>query len=347
MSTLIVPLQYKTIQAAINAAFSGDEIIIQPGFYSENLILIGKSHISITANPGVTINDGKKIGGLGFNIQGHHITITGLQCIDFEIGLSVIGNNNTLNNIVCVSNTRNGLIINGDYNKISNSRFSSNAITGIITSGDSNQFINNRIEENQKGLVVINEAATKNIFSGNVFSQNSDVALGIYTKDSEYNIITHNIIEHSKYGILIQHGKTALYDNTLMHTQTGIFLGSTRCFIVKNALWHNALGMVLHTYCSQIIGNAVQSGDETGIFITGSENTLCGNIVIGYCGVGLLLNGNNNIETCNTLQDNTTNLLINCIDYSCDTCASNNVSLLENKLTQPSSDESIFDIFKN
>lgn len=46
MSTLNVPHHYKTIQAAINAAHSGDTIMIKPGIYHESLQII-KKNISI------------------------------------------------------------------------------------------------------------------------------------------------------------------------------------------------------------------------------------------------------------------------------------------------------------
>src|SRR5688500_20004135 len=38
-STLIVPDNYGTIQAAINAASAGDTIVVRPGTYNENLTL--------------------------------------------------------------------------------------------------------------------------------------------------------------------------------------------------------------------------------------------------------------------------------------------------------------------
>ena len=40
-ATILVPLDYPTIQQAINAAGNGDEIIVSPGTYQENLVFPG------------------------------------------------------------------------------------------------------------------------------------------------------------------------------------------------------------------------------------------------------------------------------------------------------------------
>ena len=62
-STIRVPQDYPTIQAAINAAVSGDTIIVAPGVYLENIDFIGKE-ITVASERGanVTIIDGNRSG---------------------------------------------------------------------------------------------------------------------------------------------------------------------------------------------------------------------------------------------------------------------------------------------
>lgn len=48
---LLVPSQYPTIQAAINAARNGDEVIAFPGVYFENINFLGKAIIVRSVNP--------------------------------------------------------------------------------------------------------------------------------------------------------------------------------------------------------------------------------------------------------------------------------------------------------
>ncbi|MDY7108669.1 MAG: hypothetical protein SYC29_08525, partial [Planctomycetota bacterium] len=56
--TLEVPGQYPTIQAAINAAQTGDEILVAPGVYPERIHLLGKTiTLRGTAGPDLTIID--------------------------------------------------------------------------------------------------------------------------------------------------------------------------------------------------------------------------------------------------------------------------------------------------
>lgn len=84
-SSLRVPDQYKTIQAAINAAGPGYEIVVSPGTYNENLDLTGKKNITIRGtNPDdpltilATVIDGDKEGPCILIDQYADVTISGL-----------------------------------------------------------------------------------------------------------------------------------------------------------------------------------------------------------------------------------------------------------------------------
>lgn len=46
-----VPADHATIQGAINAAINGDEVIVQPGFYSENVVMLGKNITLRSSDP--------------------------------------------------------------------------------------------------------------------------------------------------------------------------------------------------------------------------------------------------------------------------------------------------------
>lgn len=54
---LLVPAEYPTIQAAVDAAESGDEVRVAAGTYRESIVWVGKAIALIGAGPGATIVD--------------------------------------------------------------------------------------------------------------------------------------------------------------------------------------------------------------------------------------------------------------------------------------------------
>jgi len=62
-STIRIPQDQPTIQAGINAANTGDTVLVSPGSYTENIDFLGKA-ITVTSSdgPDVTILDGGQIG---------------------------------------------------------------------------------------------------------------------------------------------------------------------------------------------------------------------------------------------------------------------------------------------
>jgi hypothetical protein len=60
-ATINVPADYETIQEAINAAVSGDTVLVAPGTYMENIDFMGKSiTVMSTDGPEVTVIDGRQ-----------------------------------------------------------------------------------------------------------------------------------------------------------------------------------------------------------------------------------------------------------------------------------------------
>src|SRR3972149_6102651 len=59
--TLTVPTDYSTIQAAINAAFPGDTVLVLAGTYTENITINKAITLTSDAGPGATIIDGRDL----------------------------------------------------------------------------------------------------------------------------------------------------------------------------------------------------------------------------------------------------------------------------------------------
>ena len=55
MAQILVPSQYSTIQAAVTASTSGDEIVVSAGTYNEALTITSKNNLLIRATTGDTV----------------------------------------------------------------------------------------------------------------------------------------------------------------------------------------------------------------------------------------------------------------------------------------------------
>ncbi len=110
--TLLVPADHPTIQAAINAAIPGDEIIVAPGTYFETINFLGKAiTLRSSDGPQVTIINGSGAGsvvqcvngeGPGTVLEG--LTITGGNANEGG-GMLNIGTSPTVRNCIFENNT--------------------------------------------------------------------------------------------------------------------------------------------------------------------------------------------------------------------------------------------------
>jgi len=106
---LIVPTQYPTIQAAINAAESGDIVTVRPGTYNERLD-IGGRNITLRSllGPTATIIDPQGVGGVV--VQSTNAAANGWVLQGFTIrngldsGLYVSGVTATVRNCKFINN---------------------------------------------------------------------------------------------------------------------------------------------------------------------------------------------------------------------------------------------------
>ncbi len=124
-----VPEDYPTIQAAINAAVTGDVVIVSPGTYNENLVIAGKT-ITLTSLY-YTTGDRQYIDSTIINGQqlnpvitidknaGQETTIQGLSIVNGTDGLATFTKSKILDNRISgnsdgIDNTNGGGVIRGN-----------------------------------------------------------------------------------------------------------------------------------------------------------------------------------------------------------------------------------------
>jgi len=218
-TTLMVPNNYPTIQAAIDAAVSGSTILAKNGTYTENVV-INKMLSLLGENCETTIIDG---GGTedSVRISANNVTISGFTiknsgqgyydgiALNHVINCNVHGNTITDNSfgIILSSSDNNSIVENNitanrhhgiglwdssNYNNVFGNKITSNYYAGIeIYYSDSNLIMRNVIAANGVGGIYVTESS-RNTITENNFTQPSGLGSIEVQHSSSYNMIFHN-----------------------------------------------------------------------------------------------------------------------------------------------------------
>jgi parallel beta-helix repeat protein len=150
-TTIYVPDNYPTIQAAVDAASAGDTIIVRDGTYTENITL--DKSITIKGE-GMPVLDGSGVSSVitiiadGCTIDGFKIT-GGPPTWWLEAGIKVLSDNNTILNNVAENNGSYGIaLFESNYNLLSNNVVENNA-GGILLANSSHSILRHNIMNNQ------------------------------------------------------------------------------------------------------------------------------------------------------------------------------------------------------
>ena len=205
------PADFSSIQEAINAASSGDTIIVSEGMYAEGQINVTKS-LTILAN-GTAVVD-----GLGkmfvFNVVVHQVTVSGFTVMNgHHTGIFVTSDNCVITNNRVENITQTGILLfdshfsvienntllnNGDgmqighstYNTVKKNRAIGKYAGMLISYSDFNSFESNTVSGGVYYGFRISERSRNNSVVENTVID-SNVGINIFG-DSDYNNIYHN-----------------------------------------------------------------------------------------------------------------------------------------------------------
>jgi parallel beta-helix repeat protein len=198
------PKGYESIQEAINSASVGDEILVNPGTYYENIVVDKRLDLIGLKNPVIDAG-GDYVKGPGVTILADGVLMKGFTIRNSTntagdplsgAGVLVRSNNNTINENILENNYRSGIKVLGGYNNsITNNSIYSNFEGILVSDSHLNKIESNRINKNNDAGIFIKGTSEQNSVKYNIIDNNSR---GIFLTDAGSNDITKNTVFMNK-----------------------------------------------------------------------------------------------------------------------------------------------------
>jgi parallel beta-helix repeat protein len=306
---------YTTIQAAVNAAKSGDVIRVCAGTYPEQVV-IDKS-LTVEADNGVIVIPSNVVANAAGLSSGDPLAAIILVKNAGNVGLEGLIVDGSANGLTACGPTLIGILYQDasgsiEHNFVRHVRLGS-TLPGCqsgdaidvesSSSGQSNVIIaNNSVDSYQKNGITGNEPGTKVDITGNAVT-----GLGPTTGAAQNGIqigfgaqgrVTNNAVADNVYspcesaadcasnaaGILIyQSDGVRVERNTLGSNQVGIFVAANNGDIAENIVFHSVAldGIALVGNGNSVSSNDISSSDDAAVYIQGNNNTISNNEFTG------------------------------------------------------------------
>jgi len=296
------------IQAAVNAATSGDTIIVRDGTYSET-VNVNTDYLTIQSENGSAscIVSISFLGDAVFNVTADYVNITRLTVRD-ATGVGPAGSYGIR-------------LYYAHHCTISSNRVINN-YDGIFLSHSSNNTITNNTASRNTHGIRVDDSNNNNITSNTVLNSTSHLpdicgGPGIFVRDSDNNTITSNTVLNCDGGIHLGHSSNnILTSNNASNSCDSYGTGhygielwySDNNTLTNNTASNNTNGIELLYSDNNTLTNNTASNNTNGIvlYYSGSDNNLTNNTALNNT-VGIYLytsNANNNL-TDNTALNNT------------------------------------------
>jgi len=260
-ATIIVPDDYPTIQAAVNAASPGDTIIVREGTYTENVDVTKRLTIKSENGAEVTIVQAENPDGPVFKVTADYANICGFSVKGGGVGIYLYGSNNS----TLVTNNVSSNHFCGIHLSLSDSNtLDENIVNGggiWLENSHNNSLLNNNVKSS-KGDGISIWYSNSNTLEGNVIDSNQ--VDGITLLDSRNNILTRNNILNNGRGIYILRSSDEPLNN-IIHMNNFISNNYNYYHISPTNIWHSPES-VTYTYNSKTYTNYLGNywSDYTG-----------------------------------------------------------------------------------
>lgn len=281
----------ESIQAAINNASSGDEIVIGSGNYTENIIITkgdlvirsetdsSKDTVIGASNSSVLYVRADNVTISGFKIRSvEYSDVTGIHMV--TCSNCTISNNDLSENYLGLS------LSNSKNNTVSNNSMNLNEKYGIhIIRSENNTLFNNTANSNTDGIVIENNSSDNNL-TGNLANYNRDY--GFYIISSGNNTFSNNTAIENNMGIYIVSSNMSIIseNNVSENINYGMWVSRSNYTIIsENAVNKTSCGIYLDSSDnSKIYGNIIASNAATGLSMCRGcdNNTIFNNYFNNY-----------------------------------------------------------------
>lgn len=226
------------IQSVIESAVDGDEIQVQPGYYTENIDFLHKTlHLVAVGGPAKTTIDGNnnttvRIQGPA-SIQG--FTITGGSA-SFGAGMEVSGDGTLIRNNVFSGNAQGA----GGYG----AAIGGNNASPVI---DRNIFRNNSSDMQFLSGVVAFVNGSEPVITNNIFENNQSRAINLTLPQGNHAQVINNTIVNNRVGIYVDRRVDSqaieIRNNILADNEVGLYApfggDAYNPVFTHNLLWNN------------------------------------------------------------------------------------------------------------
>ncbi len=226
-----VPADYPTIKQALDAATSGDTIIVSEGTYAEGEIWVTKSDLTLMAE-GTVVVDGQGIARWVFYVvAADNVTIKGFTVRNCQPGYQNAGicldhaHNCTIESNTASSNEEGIFLFASANNTIANNTVSSSDADGIILRySHSNRLTGNTAMDNSYDGIYVG-ASDNNTLVRNTAVRNDRQGIGVL--DSYYTVLVGNVaINNTGVGISLGgNGASTLSGNNMTGNRYNFYAG--------------------------------------------------------------------------------------------------------------------------
>lgn len=311
---------HTSIKKAVNDANSGDNIVVYPGKYVENIVIDKEISIeSKSNNPENTVIQSKTPEKNVIQVNSNKVNISGFKIMGVKntnqsgVNLDRVEKCNISNSIF--SKNFNGVsFFKSECNTLTNNTVKSNKNHGIyLQKSENNRVINNIVGSNSRYGIFLQRSINNNIITNHIHNHSNN---GILVDHSNNNLLKYNKCFDNEYGIYIHSSQSnKLKVNNISNNKIGIQGGlSNKNELINNSIIKNRVGIFLYK-CNgnDIIANIINENIHKGILLQYSVDNKISNNTLNSNGLGIIMEdfSSNNTVHYNSLSKNRGNIRAN------------------------------------